>query len=96
MRLLDTVLVIGFVLIAACGDSDNRSPRELCLDTEQEVNEAAKQCNPQSGSIDLSCNNFGTGSRCEMIDEYFACMSSIRCDNGTVVLPTNCQLGACE
>ncbi len=83
-------------LFAACGSGADRSPREVCLDAEREINEAARACDPQSGTVNLSCDNFGTDSGCEAIDDYFACLSNISCDNGAVVLPTGCQLGACD
>jgi hypothetical protein len=100
MRLFELVLLVGvtvFVaLFVACGDDGSRSPREVCLDTEIEINEAAKACDPQFGSVDLSCDNYGTGSGCDAIDDYFACLSNISCDSGTVVFPSGCQLGICE
>jgi hypothetical protein len=100
MRRFELVILVGvtvFVaLFAACGDGGSRSPREVCLDTEIEISEAAKACDPQFGSVDLSCNNYGTGSSCGAIDDYFACLSNISCDSGTVVFPTGCQLGICD
>ncbi len=87
---------MGIALLAACGDGQDRSPREACLETEAAIDTAAKDCDPQYGSVDLSCDNFGTGSSCGAIEDYFACLAEVTCDNGTVVLATGCQLGACE
>ena len=83
--------------IAACGGDEAKSPRQACIDAEATVNTAAKDCNPQfMGRIDLSCQNFGTGSGCDAIDAYFDCLVKTSCDNGTLIVPTNCQLGACD
>jgi hypothetical protein len=98
MRIRVAALVAGVVLVAACGGGEGgSSPREACIDAEATLNMAARECDPQfTGNIDLSCQNFGTGSSCGVIDAYFDCLVQTSCDNGTLILPTNCQLGACE
>lgn len=96
MRTCGLALVVGVALFAACGGGDDRSPRERCLETETAINAAAQECDPQYGTVDLSCDNFGTGDSCGVIDDYFDCLAQVTCDGGTVVLATDCQLGACE
>jgi hypothetical protein len=89
--------MVGALVIGACGGDEHRSPRQACIEAEETVNASARVCDPQfTGTIDLSCENFGTGSGCDVIDAYFACLEQTSCDNGTLVLPTGCQLGACD
>jgi hypothetical protein len=96
MRLF-VALMVGASVIAACGGDEPKSPREACIDAEETVNEAALACDPQfGGRIDLSCQNFGTGSGCDAIDAYFDCLAETSCVNGMLVFQSNCQLGACN
>ncbi|MGE0550018.1 MAG: hypothetical protein AB7O24_17475 [Kofleriaceae bacterium] len=69
MRWCDAAVLLGVVQVAACGGGEDHSPREACLEAEAAINAAAKQCDPQHGSVDLSCSNFGTGSSCGVIDQ---------------------------
>ena len=97
MRIRNAALMAGVFLIAACGGDDETSPRDSCIAAEQTMNTAAKDCDPQfAGHIDLSCNNFGTGSGCGAIDAYFDCLVATSCNNGTLVIRTDCKLAACD
>ena len=94
---LQLVAWMALSLSSSCGGGDDTTPRAACMEAEATVNAAAKECDPQlSGRIDLSCQNFGTGSSCDAIDAYFDCLVKTSCDNGVLTIPTNCQLGACD
>lgn len=88
--------VLAAVVMASCASCSQESPRELCLSAQEEMNAKAIECNPATGTIDISCQNYGEGDSCGVIEEYFACLRNVSCDNGMVVIPTNCALGACE
>ena len=97
MRVRIAALMAGISVIAACGGDAARSPREACIEAEETLNTAAVACDPQfAGNIVLSCENFGTGSGCDAIEAYFDCLVETSCDNGTLILPMDCQLGPCD